>query len=387
MKIQDIATLVNSITKEITGDIALLQEDLSNVVEVGTSIENAGGLDNYVKALPNVIGRMIFVNRTYRGSAPSVLRDGWEFGSILAKVHSKMPEAQQDEAWALQNGASYDMDIFTKPDVFAKFYNGATAFEIPLSVTEMQVKESFHSATELNAFLSMLFNEIEKSMTVKTDEMIMRTINNFAAETIYDGVGTTYGNTSVRAINLLKLYNTQFSQSLTAANCLFDKAFIRFAILKIKEPRGYLRKINTVFNMGGAERFTPNDMLHTVFLDKLDAAARVYLYDAEGQFRTDDLSFGEYETVPYWQGCGQDFAFDKVSEIKVKTADGHEVDVTGVLGIMFDRDAIMVCNEQPRTRSHFNEKGEFWNYWYKWKCSYYNDFNEQCVVFFVHDAV
>lgn len=387
MEVKQVAALVNSATRQIDGEIALLAEDLSNVVEVGTSLENAGGLDNFVRTLPDMTGRMVFVNRKYSGGAPSILMDGWEYGSIMGKYRSRMPEAQENESWELEDGASYDMNIFKKPYASAKFFNKKVTFEIQLSITEKQVKEAFHSATELNAFVSMLYNEIDKSMTVKLDALIMRTINNFAAETIYNGVGGSLGTTSVRAVNLLKLYNDTFSLSLTAAKAIYDKDFIRFAIFTMARYRDYLKRISTVFNMGGTEKFTPDEARKTVLLSDFAKAAGVYLYDANGQFRTDNLGLGEFESVPYWQGSGTSFAFSDLSTIKCTTADGHSVDCSGVLGVMFDRDACVVCNQDRRvTTAPYNAKAEFWNQWHKWDCMYLNDYDENFVVFFIHDA-
>lgn len=386
MEVKQIAQLVNDTTQQITGEIALLAEDLSNVVDVGASLENAGGLDNYVRTLPDMVGRMVFVDRKYAGGAPNILVDGWEYGSIMGKYRSRMPEATENESWELQDGASYDMTIFTKPYASSKFFNKKVTFEIPLSITEKQVKESFHSAEQLNAFISMIYNEVDKSMTVKLDSLIMRTINNFAAETLYEN-NADYGDTSVRAVNLLKLYNTQFSTSLTAANAIYDKDFIRFAVFTMAKYRDYMSRISTVFNMGGTEKFTPAEYLKTVLLSDFAKAAGVYLYDANGQFRTENLGLGTFETVPFWQGSGTSFALTDLSTIDVTTADGHAVNVSGVLGVMFDRDACVVCNKDRRvTTAPYNGKGEFWNQWHKWDCNYLNDYDENFVVFYVYDS-
>lgn len=395
MEVKQIAELINSVTKEIIGEDNILQEDLSNVVAIGETLENVQGLDAYVRALPNVIGRMVFVNRRYSGGAPNILRDGWEYGSIMAKIRSKLPAAEENEAWELENGASYDMTIFTRPEVSASYINKAVTFEIPLSITEKQVKQSFHSPQELNAFVDMIYNEVDKSMTIKLDGLIMRAINNMAAETVYDGVltgtGANLGNTSIRAVNLLRLYNDTYGETLTAAKSIYTPDFMRFAIYTISRYRDYLKRINTSFNIEGAERFTPDEFNKTILLTDFAKAAGVYLYDAAGQVRTDNLTLGTIETVPYWQGnktATADFSFDNLSRIDVKTASGHEVNVTGVVGMMFDHDAVIVANEERYvTTAPYNAKGEFWNSWHKWKCSYANFFDENAIVFFVHDVV
>jgi hypothetical protein len=384
MDVKQIATMINEVTQEITADIPLLTEDLSNVVAVGDALVNVEGLDAYVRALPNRIGRTVFVDRVYAGGAPNILRNSFEYGSILMKVRGRIPEAEENEAWDLVDGQTYEMNIFTKPDVSAEFINKAVTFEIPISITEKQVKQSFASPAELSAFHSMLYNEIDKSMTLKLDALIMRAINNMIAETIYDGVGNTYTNTSVRAVNLLKLYNTQYGTSLTQANAIYDKDFIRYAIFTMAKYRDYMKRATKAFNMEGFDRFTPEEYSKTVLLTDFAKAAGVFLYDANGQFRTDSLSLGEFETVPFWQGSGTSFAFSDLSKIDVTTASGYTVQTSGVLGVIFDRDAIVVCNEDRYvTTAPFNGRGEFWNSWHKWKCTYGNFFDENCVVFYI----
>ena len=155
MTINQIYELVNAATSEILGESAVVAEDLSNVVDIGTEIFNANAVDNYVRSLVNHIGRVIFVNRPYAGNVPSVLMDGWEYGSVLEKITADLPEATENESWELTNGESYDPNIFYKPTVSAKFFNKRVTFEIPMSFTERQVKESFSNATQLNGFLSM----------------------------------------------------------------------------------------------------------------------------------------------------------------------------------------------------------------------------------------
>lgn len=387
MQVKQIYEIVNQITNEVLGKSDLINEDLSNIVDVGTEILNANKLDNYVKSLVNHIGKVVFVNRPYTGSAPSVLMDAWEFGSILEKVRMDLPQATENESWELEDGTSYDPNIFYKPKVTAKFFNSKTTFEIPMSFTEKQVKESFSNAVQLNAFISMIYSTIDKSMTLKIDSLIMRTINNFTAETIFNGVGTTYGNTSTKAVNLLKEYNT--SKGLTganvlkAANALTNKEFIQFAVYKIGVIKDRLSKMSTLYNIGGTEKFTPNDLLHFVVLSDFANATTAYL--ESDTYHNDLVKLPKYESVPYWQGSGESYAFSDVSKINVKTTEANTVTVDGILGVMFDRDALGVSNPDRRTTSNYNGKAEFYNNWAKADASYFNDFNENFVVFFIHD--
>lgn len=383
MTVNQIYDIMNSVTGEILGESAILSEDLSNIVDIGTEIFNASAVDNYVRSLVNHIGKVIFVNRPYRGSVPSVLMDGWEFGSILEKVTAELPEATENESWELTDGASYDPNIFYKPSVSAKFFNKRVTFEIPMSFTERQVKESFSNAAQLNGFLSMLYNAVDKSMTVKVDALVMRTINNMIGETVYAdyGAATLSSKSGVKAVNLLYLYNQRYGTSLTAANALTTPEFIRFAAFEMGVMASRLSKISTVFNIGGKDRFTPPDMLHVVMLADFKKAANVFLQS--NTFHEELSALPNAEEVPYWQGSGTGYGFSDITEVKITTASEHNVDVTGVLGVMFDRDALGVTNLDRRVTTNYNPKAEFYNNWYKFDAGYFNDTNENFIVFFV----
>ena len=385
MDVKQIYNIVNPITSEILGETGLVSEDLSNIVDIGAQIFNASAVDAYVRSLVNHIGKVVFVNRVYNGNVPSVLMDGWEYGSVLEKVRVELPDATENESWELTDGASYDPNIFYKPTVSAKFFNQKVTFEVPMSFTEMQVKQSFSNASQLNGFISMIYNAVEKSMTVKIDSLVMRTINNMIGETLYAEVpgGTYTGRSGMKAVNLLYLYNQRYNPSpaLTAANALTDPDFIRFAAYTMGIYESRLSKLSTLFNIGGTDKFTPKDLLHIVMLADFKKAAGVFLQS--DTFHNEFVTLPNAEEVPYWQGSGTDYGFTSITGVKITTASGHAIDATGILGVMFDRDALGVTNLDRRVTTNYNPKAEFYNNWYKFDAGYFNDTNENFVVFYV----
>lgn len=396
MEVKQIYTLINSVSKEVLGKTDIVQEDLTGIVDLGQEVFNQSAVDNYVKSLVNHIGKVIFVNRPYAGKVPSVLMDAWEFGSVLEKISADVPEAEENDTWNLTDGQSYDQDVFHKPTVTAKFFNSKVTFEVPVSITERQVKESFSNAAQLNGFISMIYAAVEKSMTIKADALIMRTINNMIAETVLadaqafgataagDIAGADLASASTaRCVNLLKLYNdkTGASTKLTAAKAITDPDFIRFASYVMGTYADRLQSISTVFNVGGKERFTPKDMLHVVLLSDFAKAAQTYLYS--DTFNRGDVLLPQAETVPFWQGSGQNYEFASTGNINIKESGGKAVEISGVLGVMFDRDALGVCNLDRRVTTNYNAKAEFFNNYYKFDAGYFNDTNENFVVFFI----
>lgn len=386
MEVKQIHTLMNTVTGEVLGKSDLVAEDLSNVVDVGTEIFAADAVDNYVKSLVNHIGKVIFVNRPYSGIAPSVMRDGWEYGSVLEKLTvSKLPEAEENESWELKNGMSYDPNIFYKPEVSSKFFNKRVTFDIPMSFTKDQVKESFSNAEQLNSFISMIYTAIDKSMTVKTDSLILRTIDSLIGDTLHSEYpDATYSASSgVRAVNLLKLYNDRFSATLTPAQAITNPEFIRFSAYIMGLYQRRLTGISTLYNVGGTDKFTPTDRLHTVLLADFAAAAGVYLYDGNGQFKTENIQLPKAEIVPYWQGSGKKFDFADTSKIDTTTGSGNKVTASGILGVMFDHEALGVANLAKDVDAYYNGKARFWNNFYHYTAGYWVDLNENGVVFFV----
>lgn len=388
MEVTQIYTLMNSVSQEVLGKTDLVKEDLAGIVDMGKEVFNQNAVDNYVKSLVNHIGKVVFVNRPYSGKVPSVLMDAWEFGSVMEKISADIPQAEENESWSLTDGKEYKQDVFHKPAVTAKFFNSKVTFEVPVSITERQVKESFSSAAQLNGFLSMIYNAVDKSMTIKTDALIMRTINNMIAETldadkaVFGDLEPNYSTAStVRCVNLLKLYNTAKDAQLTAANAILDPDFIRFAAYQMGLYADRLGSISTLFNVGGKERFTPKDALHTVLLSDFAKAANAYLY--ADTYHNEQVLLPKAETVPSWQATGKDYAFDNVSKIDVKSASGATISIGGVLGVMFDRDALGVTNSDKRVTTNYNAKAEFFNNYYKFDAAYFNDTNENFVVFFI----
>ena len=380
MKVTQLKDIVNSATSEVLGKTDVVNDDLSNLVDVGNEIFDTDNVDNYVKKLIDRIGKVIFVNRLYAGGVPSVLMDSWEYGSVVEKISADMPEADENDSWNLQDGQTYSQDTFYQPKVSAKFFNSKVTFDVKLSFTTEQVKESFSNVNELNGFISMLETGVKNSMTVKLDGLIMRTINNMTGQILNSANG-------LQKVNLLTEYNAVSGQTLTADKALMDKDFLKFASLTIKKYQARITKMSTLFNAGGKARFTTTDNLHTVLLSDFADSAEVYLMS--DTYHNDTVSLPNHETVPYWQGSGKSYAFNDISKIDVKIDAGNktpkQVTQTGILGVMFDTNALGVSNLNQRTTTSYNARAEFYTNYYKMDAGYFNDLNENFVVFYIAD--
>lgn len=385
MEVKQIYEFVNNATKEAIGESAVVKEDLSNIVDVGTAVLNANAYDRYVGSLVNQIGKVIFVSRKYEGIAPKVMMDEWEYGSVVEKIRMDIPDATENPTWKLVDGETYSQDKFIAPKIHAKFYNSKTTFEVPISIVYEQVKQSFISPQQLNGFIEMIYSQMDNGMTQKTDELVLRTIGNMIGETIYADYGdSALGSKSgVKAINILKLYNDRFGRNLKTADCLYDVEFLKFAGLIVRNTTRRIRKMSSLFNATKTTKFTPDDRLHLDLLSDFASATGTYLQSST--FHDELVRLPNYEEIEYWQGTGTDYSSN--ATLNITTTSGHDVAVTGIiLGVAFDRDALGVYNYNKRVPTHENKHAEFWNLWYKQDASYFNDLDENFIVFFAQDA-
>ena len=397
MEVTQISSLLNDVFKEVTGQlvpqqegeepnepVAIIEEDLSNIVTVGTRVLNSTWKDNYVKALIDRIGRNVYVSRTYKGYAPNVYRNSWEYGSIMSKVRCKMFEAQDNPAWNLQKGQSVDQFVYTPPEVSQKFFNHKNSWEIDCSFTDVQLRESFRSAEEMNRFISMIETTINNSKTIYKDSLVMRTINNFIGEKIYANNGV---------IDLLAGYNETLDTPISAAKAMRDKEFFRYAAMTIMlfVERFAAPSVNFNLQEGDFEivTFTPEEYSHLVLHSELAKAIEVYLQS--DTYHDNLVKLTKYETVPFWQIQGDQYRFADTSRIKAKLASStasqsKTIDRNYIVGILFDRDALGVLCENPRVNSSYNAKGEYYTNFYKEDEEDFNSLEENALVFVLGDG-
>lgn len=379
MKATQIYALVNTAYQQATGQSDIVQEDLKNIVDVGTIILSAEYREPYVNSLFNQIGRMVFVDRPYNGVAPKIIRESWEWGSIMSKSRTKDFTAVQNPAWSLVRGETVNQFEYQPPEVQTTLYNELITWEIDCSFVQRQIRQSFQSAEQMDRFLSMIQSHIVSNQNANIDDMILRALSVMMGYKLHANVGV---------IDLLTAYNTRFSKSLTAENAITDKEFERFAAFQILLYRDRMRARTAAFieNDPGYTAFTPDEYSHVVLLSDMGQAMKTYLQS--DTYHDDLVKIGKYETVPYFQGIGENgFGFDDITHIDVLlpqknggTAD-VEVNRNHIIGTIFDRDAVGIINEETRVEVTYNRKGEYWNNFYKIDTRLFVDPAEQCIVF------
>lgn len=374
MVVTQLATILNSsINPEIYGATAVVNEDLSNIVDVGSAVIT-GGVDNFVKALPDVLAKTVFQDKIYEADTLGLLREDWEYGAILQKVYADELTTSTNETWNLTNGQDYSPNVFYGPSVYSKYWNKKTTFEVDMSVTKKQVAEAFRGASEMNAFISMLYTTIDNQFGYDIEALAKRLVNTLMAEVIHAA-------NPVNAVNLLTEYNAGHTP-ITVAEALENSDFLKFAAYRMSITIDRLKTPDKIFNVDGKLRFTPKSDLNIIALKDFVASEDTYLQSGVWHNELTKLPNG-IKTVPYWQGPGTSYDFANISKIDVVAETGVTVAQGGILAVMFDKSAAMIANSERYTDTNYNAKARFTNIFTRADCSYFLDLSQNAVVFYI----
>ena len=392
MKVTQAAAGLNDIFNKMQlGETAVVTEDLSNLVDVGKVVvdylTNTNDFDNFTKQMIDMVGKTIYWDRPYTSAAPNLLKDSWEFGSILQKVRCNLMKARDAAPWNLyadsQNGTYADPFELAPPSVKAKFFNKAVTFEVPITLAEAQIKEAFRSAQDMMRFIAMIENRVQMKLTLCMDALVMATICNLMGQKI------AYNE---NVVNLVKEYNTfiNASPAKTKADCVKDPDFWRFVSMMLGRYQNYLESASSLYNHGDYVTFTPKDKQKFIMLGDYAKAMETWLYS--NTYHDDYVKVNGYDTVGFWQGTGSTapgadrYKVNVGTEIEVSGSAVYKVVSADVLGTIFDEEAAVLCCEESNVGSIYNPRQRYWNYFYQKFVKLINDVEENCVVFTMNDT-
>lgn len=401
MKVTQISDMLNHVFGEVLGEDNLFAEDLSNVVSSGRIITGStdvfgDNFENYAGKIIDKVGRTIFWDRVYTADDLGIWRDAFEYGSVLEKIRCDVGEYADNCEWDLTQGSDTDDDgyitgneitynanianhiaelfKFYPAKVQAKYFNSKTTFKTTISITRKQLKSAFNSASELARFIGMIEQRVRTKMEISKNQLQKMVVANLIGEHIAQ---------NKQVIDLQTLYNVEVgSTSKSLQEALNDKEMVRFIAKKMKFFREMMSEPSKLYSATGTfYNHTPVEDSRLIVLADLDASLDFNLYGET--YNEEFVKLNGYKTVPFWQSSGDSLnkSLDVRSGINIKTSNGNTVTRNNILGILFDRDAAMICNEDPEVRSQYNADGNFTNFIYCNDCSYYNDFDENALIF------
>ena len=389
MKVTDASSIVNALYQEMTGSTDITTVDASNIIDIGKTLQKVTSVDAIYKSIADKVGKVVVKNKLYTGKFPNPLRDGWEFGSIMETLRVKPYTAVNDPSHNPSNG-SYPLTDYQAGGVVAKYFTDYDNFEFVYWKPTDQLWSAFNSMDEMVRFLGAIEVAVANSLTVRLQGLAKTAINNMIAQTVHtdfpDTSSENYNaNSYARSINVLKLYNDATGSSLTVANCRQSAEFLKFFVKLVMNTYDRLQDMSKIFNIDGEDTFTKAEDIDLVILSTVANDIKVNMQS--DVYHKDLVSLPNYETVPYWQASGTAYDESVIGEIKVTIKTGEDttatIELPGILGVMFDKNAIGINCEKRKTTTFYHPDLDQTKFFDKYFAQYYNDFSENFVVFYV----
>lgn len=387
MKVNQIATMLNSVFIEIIGESGLISEDLSNIVDVGRTITSStqwgDNFDKYVGKIIDKVGRSIYDDRPYDGDDLGLTREAWDYGSVLEKIRVDVGDYVVNKSWQLADDSTptfTDIFAFDSPaEVSAKYFNQKDTFRLKICLPRNQMEGAFNSASAMQRFIGAIENRIRTKREIAREALAYRTENNLIAAKMQYGTNI---------VNLLAEYKAASGDNVTTAETALEKPeFLRYCVRRFKTDKKLLAKFSGQYNVEGYGTFTTESRLKVYALTDFATAVETVL--RSNTYHDNFVALDGYREVPYWQGRGTGDSFSDRSTIKAYPAQESVTSVlqnqSGIVFVMQDRDAAMICNEDLPVDVIYNPDGRFYKYWYGCDCSYYNDLAENVIVYVIAD--
>ena len=357
MELVQISTLLNeSIVPNMLGEETTIAEDLSNVVELGTSIDNLTGeeVQNFAKNLLVGVARNVFDTRKYRSETYGLMNDSREYGGVIQRVKAKLLDTVDSHIWTLENGVDYWDGKYYGIETDVKVYSKDSAFKIPNSIPVEMFKQYFTSADGVRSFISMIENTVDNTITLNLNGLARTTLQQLA---------TTIADT--RSIKLLTIWNTNNpNATLTADEALHNAPFLRWAAQQIVRLRNLTRDYNKKYNDGTIPTFTPSEDLRVTLLDEF---ASSLMFNMESDtFHNDLVSVGEYNTINFWQNSSDELlpSLSETAEIVTKVDDEEPVTISNCVGMIYDRFTAGLTARLSKVTASYIGSEDFTNYYH-----------------------
>lgn len=367
--------IINDAAKIMFGEQAPTVQDSASLVGLGAKILPYDQLSiNFIGTLFARIGKTIIETRAYKSTHSFLMYDDFEWGGIVQKIDTEVPDAVEDASLNLEEGKSVDMYIVAKPTAKMKFFWQKSAYTFFMTIQRKWLKDAFTSAQAMGAFLNAIEVKMRNKLEIANENMGRLTMGNMACllkgthneiHTITEYVAAT-GNTAPPA----------------DARALHDPAFLRFLTELVQNTRVDLSVPNKIWNLEGNDKFSnPND-LSFVVLSRLNNAMKANVeYSA---YHKEAVSLGNYVEVPFWLSPQKPFEVN----LRVNTAMNQEaptyanVKIENLIGIMFDRRAAGTYRTETEVATTpYNARGRYTNTFWHEDNMWFNDMGEQAVIF------
>ena len=378
-KVEQIYTLVNETAKESMGEKAITVKDVSSLIALGDSVlSSASDTENFLNTLVDRIARTVFSVRRYETDTEGMVRHPFEFGCIVQKIYVDMPEAKQNNSWEIgKEGYTPVFAPVIKPTAKQKLFKGITTWEVDVTIPDYMLRTAFLNETSMATFIDAIFTAMDNMITLALENNANLTRASFIARKLK-------GGKPCGAINLLHEYNALTSASLTVEGAMMNAEFLAWASRAINLWVKRMSKMSVLFNEEGYKRHTPKDKIVVNLLQDFTSACDTFL--GANTFHDELVKLPMYDSVAYWQGAGESFDFNDTSAINIKIDESNTITKKGIIGIVYDYEAMGVTLNERRSTSERNNHDEYTNYYNKANIGYFNDMSENGIVFYLEEV-
>lgn len=401
LTLDQISKIANAVVSQAQGDSIdnLSVKDFTTVADIALKT----GYDPLNTAISQVLSRTIFSSRAYNGMFQGLQKNDIQYGNHVRKVNYVSQGVIDDERM-LDTSKTDGVDpwkIRPMTAVQTNFY-GEQMYQNHVTRWKDQLDTAFKSPEEFGAYFQGVFTEVQNELTQVKESLSRGALLNLIA-----GVSAN-GTKNKNVIHLLTEYNDATGQGLTAESVLQGQNYKNFmqwvyaritTLIDYLAIRGYLYHVNpntsdqvngTKYKKGEVStkkimRFTPKDKLHmyvnSQFINQSETMA------IANTFHDDYLKLIDYEKVPFWQSVDKPLDINVTATYmtcedgKVSTLADTQAELSNVVGVLFDDEAIGVTNVNEWMGSTpLNPAGGYWNYYWHRTCRYWNDFTENAIV-------
>ena len=377
--VKQIYSILNDVAKQTLGTETIAVVDTQSFISLGDKVlKSDTDTENFLSKLTDRIAKTVYSVRNYTGINKNLMREPFDYGVIVQKIHVEMPEAKENNAWKIgEQGYTPTYAPVIKPTVSQKLFNKLSTWEIDVTIPDFMLKTAFLNESSMATFIDAIFTAMNNAMVMCADNNANLIRANFIGNKIHSAKPT-------QAINLLSQYNTLTNANLTVASCLRDVDFLKWATMQISLWAKRMRVMSKLFNEDSNSKFTSGEYL---VLDVLqDFASSTATFLQSDTYHKELVALPMYNEVPYWQGSGTSFAFADTSKISVKIDGSTEVTQGGIIAVAYDYNAIGTTINEPRSTTERNNKDEYTNYYNKATIGCFNDLGENGIVFYIAEA-
>lgn len=395
MSFNQVATLLNSIQQQATGQAALTATNTADFVSVANTVLQTG-MDPLMNAINQVLTRTIFSIRPYSRKFGLVEVSESAYGNHIRKLNIADRGVRDDDRYkwpvaydagqspADGTGQSVDQQTITKPLILQTNFYGQNVWEDSYTIFRDQLECAFKGPDEMGSFFSMVVQNITDKLEQCRENMGRACVANFIGG-LLDEAATD------RVVHLLTEYNALTGLSLTA-NTVFQpanyKPFIQWVYARILTISDLMTErseaMQTVVNNLPVMRHTPKDRQKMMIFSP--ASNMMTTMAVADTYHQELLKMGAYENVNFWQSILTPDTINVTpsrigSNGAVVTA-GSAISQSGVFGVLFDEEALgYATTQQWSSPAPFNARGGYTSIWLHETQRLWNDHSEKGVVF------